>query len=188
MSSVYNYTFDAMSRSGYDVSTLSEKNKQNTQYGSYPITDYFPNDCGLKNEIQFATKQSDFYVHGGNNTVGKGGCAVNDHSELTIGSIQTNPKARISLFPRPYLTVPYLGRGSVNTEDESLLQQGQNISSRKSALLTSETSFIDHSHYPLVDHIKDTITNPNNLVEGVAKPGWIRGGVSSRDSMYKENN
>ena len=186
MSSVYNYTFDSMSRMGYDVSTLSEKNKQNTHFGSYALTDYFANDCGLKKPVQFATKQADFYVHGGNNTVGKGGCAVNDHSELTIGSIQTNPKARISLYTRPFVTVPYLGKGSVNVEDESLLIQGQNISSRKSSSTMSETSYIDHHHYPLVDHIRKSVTNPNNLVEGVAKPGWIRGGLSSRDSSYKK--
>ena len=70
-------------------------------------------------------------------------------------------------------------------EDETLLIQGENISSRKSASTTSETSYIDYKNYPLVDHIKNSVTNPSYLVEGVAKPGWIRGGVSSRDANYK---
>ena len=93
MSSVYNYTFDSMSRMGYDVSTLSEKNKQNTHYGSYSLMDYFEGDCGLRNQIAFSTQQPNINILGGKNTVGKGGCVVNDHSELTIGTIQTNPKS-----------------------------------------------------------------------------------------------
>ena len=185
MSSVYNYTFDTMSRMGYDVSTLSEKNIQNTNFGSYTVTDFFENDCGLKEQIAFSTQQANINLLGGKNTVGKDGCVVNDHSKLTIGSIQTNPKARISLLSRPFATVPYLGRGPHNVEDESLLIHGQNISSRRTNSTTTETSFIDYRHYPLVDHIKDTVTNPSNLVEGVAKPGWVRGGLSSREGNYK---
>ena len=35
--------------------------------------------------------------------------------------------------------------------------------------------------YPLVPSIKATVTNPANLVEGVASDGWVRGGVPSRE-------
>jgi hypothetical protein len=34
---------------------------------------------------------------------------------------------------------------------------------------------------PLLPQISQTVQNPNNLVEGVAVNGWIRGGVPSRE-------
>ena len=41
MASVYNYTFENSTRLGDDVCYLSERNKQNTAYGSYGVTNYF---------------------------------------------------------------------------------------------------------------------------------------------------
>jgi hypothetical protein len=35
--------------------------------------------------------------------------------------------------------------------------------------------------YPLIPSIAATITNPSNLIEGVAANGWIRGGIPSRE-------
>ena len=40
---------------------------------------------------------------------------------------------------------------------------------------------MEYSNYPLIPSIQNTITNPANLVEGVAADGWIRGGVPSRE-------
>ena len=44
-----------------------------------------------------------------------------------------------------------------------------------------EQSYMKYSNTPLIPSIKNTITNPANLVEGAAAPGWIRGGVPSRE-------
>ena len=32
--------------------------------------------------------------------------------------------------------------------------------------------------------IASTVTNPANLVEGVAQDGWVRGGAPTRDMFY----
>ena len=55
------------------------------------------------------------------------------------------------------------------------------IFNKKSVNTTSETSHITYRHYPLIPSIHSTVTNPANLVEGVAADGWIRGGLPSRD-------
>jgi hypothetical protein len=31
------------------------------------------------------------------------------------------------------------------------------------------------------------VTNPANLVEGVAQDGWVRGGTSTRDMFYGDS-
>ena len=45
----------------------------------------------------------------------------------------------------------------------------------------SEESYISHHHYPLLDSIRQTVTNPQNLVEDSAVQGWVRGGANSRE-------
>ena len=95
--------------------------------------------------------------------------------------IQTNSKCRISLYERPFATVPYLGRGASHPLLESHLQQGGQVTNRKSIINLSEKSHIPYRETPLIPSLAATVTNPVNLVEGVAADGWIRGGLPSRD-------
>ena len=109
------------------------------------------------------------------------GAIINANSELSIGKIQTNSKCRISLYERPFATVPYLGRGASHPLLESHLQQGGQVTNRKSIINLSEKSHIPYRETPLIPSLAATVTNPVNLVEGVAADGWIRGGLPSRD-------
>ena len=45
----------------------------------------------------------------------------------------------------------------------------------------TESSFLNNHYTPLVTSLQETITNPVNLVEGVAHENWVRGGVPSRE-------
>ena len=106
---------------------------------------------------------------------------TDQNSELLLGSLQTHPKCRISLFQRTFLTVPYLGKGPFNPDLESKLQQTDTFSNNKKSINTvSEVSYMPLTNYPLIPAIQDTITNPTYLVEGVASNGWVRGGIPSR--------
>lgn len=191
MASVYNYTFDSLTRLGDDSCYVSERTKQNSQYGSYNTTNYFSQNCGLKNPLNFATSMPNVFVNGGFGNSGAGGCNINSDSKLKIGTIQTNPKCRISLLTRPFATVPYLGRGPSNPILESQIQQGDVITNKKSCNTTTEQSHIDYRHYPLIPSLQATVTNPTNLVEGVAAEGWIQGGLPTRelirDSDYMQS-
>ena len=102
------------------------------------------------------------------------------NSNLKIGSIQTNPKCRISLQQRPFLTVPFLGRGPSKPVEESKLQQGAYLGDKKSCKTIMEKSLRSEA-LKLVPSLKATIQNPANLCEGVAADGWIRGGLPSRE-------
>jgi hypothetical protein len=181
MANIYNYTFDNLSRLGDDSCYVSERTKQNNAFGNYSIQNYFINDCGLRRPIDFATNQPNVFVNGGAGHIGAGGCNVNTDSELRIGSIQTHPKCKISLYTRPFVTVPYLGKGPYAPVEEAMLQQGEYIQNIKSCNTTTEMTHMNHRHYPLIPSLQSTVTNPHNLVEGVAAKGWIRGGVPSRE-------
>jgi hypothetical protein len=139
----------------------------------------------MKQPISFATQQPNVFYNGGAGVVGVNGCNVESDSDLRIGTIQTNPKCRISLQERPFKTVPFLGRGKSNPLKESKLQQGTYFADKKSCRQVTEKSFRT-ADVDLVPTLKATIQNPNNLVEGVANKGWIRGGLPSRD-MSRDN-
>jgi hypothetical protein len=134
----------------------------------------------MKNPIALATSQPGIMYNGGYNS-GAGGCNIDDSSRLLIGTIQTHPKASIDLFHRPFATVPFLGRGSVNPVMESQIQQGEAITNKRSVTRLTEKSHLKYHTTPLIPEVKQNIQNPTLMIEQVASDGWIRGGVPSRE-------
>ena len=180
MAFVTDYTFSNMSRIGSDVCTQDQNTIQNINQSNYLLQNYFANDCTMKNPIRLATSQPGVNYNGPS-SVGSGGCVVDDSSKLLIGSIQTHPRCKIDLFQRPFATVPFLGRGSVDPILEAQIQQGEMITNRRSVTKLTEKSYMKYSTTPLLPNIKERMTNPAYSVEGVASEGWIRGGIPSRE-------
>lgn len=194
MASVYDYTFYNLSGLEDDKCYLTEREQQNSKFSTYSTTNYFSNYCGLKQPIELATSQPNVFIKGGYGNSGAGGCNIDTDSNMKIGTIQTNPKCRISLQTRQFVTVPYLGRGILNSYLESKLQQGDYATNKKSCSTVTETSYIPYKNYPLLPELSATIQNPVNLVESTASEGWQRGGIPTRelirdsDYLKKYNN
>jgi len=180
MAFVSNYTFDNISRIGNDNCCIDQKSIQNIGYCNYTLQNFFASDCSMKKPIDLATTQPGIFYNGGFN-VGAGGCNIDESSKLQIGTIQTHPKCRIDLFQRPFATVPFLGKGSVNPIIESQIQQGELNTNKRTITNLSEKSYIKYHNTPLLPTVKDRLTNPVYSVEGVASSGWVRGGVPSRE-------
>jgi hypothetical protein len=180
MANVSSYTFDNMSRIGLDGCNKSQTDIQNVASCNYTLQNYFATDCSMRTPMQLATTQPGIMYNGGYGS-GAGGCNINNSSDLLIGTIQTHPKCRIDLFQRPFATVPYLGRGSVNPVVESQIQQGELNINKRSINTLSEKSYIKYHQTPLLPSIQERLTNPANSVESVASSGWVRGGVPSRE-------
>jgi len=180
MAYVSNYTFDNIARIGNDNCCIDQRTIQNASYANYNLQNYFASDCSMKKPMELATTQPGIFYNGGHN-VGAGGCNIDSSSQLLIGSIQTHPRCHIDLFQRPFATVPYLGRGSVNPVVESQVQQGELGINKRSVNNLSEKSYIKYSNTPLLPSVKERISNPAYSVEGVASSGWIRGGIPSRE-------
>lgn len=180
MANVSSYTFQNMSRIGLDQCNVSQTDIQNVVSCNYMTQNYFASDCSMKNPIALATTQPGIMYNGGFN-VGAGGCNINDSSKLQIGSIQTNPKARIDLFQRPFSTVPYLGRGSVNPVMEAQIMQGEQLVNKRSVNNLGEKSYIKYHQTPLLPAVKERLNNSSNQIENDASNGWVRGGVPSRE-------
>jgi hypothetical protein len=134
----------------------------------------------MKNVKALATSQPGIMYNGGYNS-GAGGCNIDESSKLQIGTIQTHPRSHIDLFQRPFATVPYLGRGSVNPVMESQIQQGEQLVNKRSVNNLSEKSYIKYHQTPLLPAVQQKINNSANQIESDASTGWIRGGVPSRE-------
>lgn len=175
-----NFTFGSLSRIGTDTCCVDQRTIQDTQACNYLLQNYFLQDGCMTRPIAFATSQP-FVNYSGGYGLGVNGCNVDESSKLTIGSVQTNPKARIDLFHRPFATVPYLGRGSVDAAIELQLQQGEGVTSRKTATKLSEKNNMKYQTVPLIPEVKQNIQNSQRMIESDAANYWIRGGLPSRE-------
>ena len=174
------YTFDNMSRIGLDSCNLDQTSIQNIVACNYMTQNYYASDCSMKNPIDLATSQPGIMYNGGYGS-GAGGCNINDSSKLLIGTIQTHPKCNINLFHRPFATVPYLGRGSVNPVMEAQILQGEQNVKKNSVLNLGEKTTIKYQQTPLLPAVSNKINDPSYKIESMASDGWVRGGLPSRE-------
>jgi hypothetical protein len=180
MAHVSDFTFNTMGRIGNDNCSQDINSIENAQACSYLLQNYFTSDCNMSKAKQLAVTQPGINYSG---SMGSDMCGSNidDSSKLLIGSIQTNPKARIDLFQRPFATVPYLGRGAVDPILEAQIQQGEAVTNKRTVTRLTEKSHLRYRTTPLIPEMQQTIQNPDNMIEANASQGWIRGGVPSRE-------
>jgi hypothetical protein len=180
MAHVSDFTFNTMGRIGSDNCSQDINSIENAQACSYLLQNYFTSDCNMSKAKQLAVTQPGINYSG---SMGSDMCGSNidDSSKLLIGSIQTNPKARIDLFQRPFATVPYLGRGAVDPILESQIQQGEAVTNKRTVTRLTEKSHLRYRTTPLIPEMQQTVQNPDNIIEANASQGWIRGGVPSRE-------
>jgi hypothetical protein len=178
MATYSGYTFNNLSKIGLDQCNISQTDIQNVASCNYSTQNYFASDCTMRTPIELATTQPGIMYNGGYNT-GAGGCNIDTSSMLQIGTIQTHPRCRIDLFQRPFATVPFLGRGSVNPVMEAQIQQGEQLVNKRSVNNLSEKSYIKYHQTPLLPAVKERMNT--SKIETDASEGWIRGGVPSRE-------
>ena len=180
MAYLTDYSFHHMSRIGNDSCCMDQISIQNSAYCNYLLQNYFSTDCTMNKAKALATSQP-CVNYTGTFSMAPGGCNIDDSSKLLIGGIQTHPKSKIDLFGRPFATVPYLGKGSVDPLLESQIQQGEFITNKRSITHLTEKSHLKYHTTPLIPEIKNNIQNPYLMIESEASDGWIRGGLPSRE-------
>lgn len=174
-----NYTFNNMTNIGYDNCDQTQQNIQNINYSNMMLTNYHKDDCYMSKTIDFALNTPGLNYTGTYET-GIGGCQIDENSKLKLDKELRSP-SKINLIERPYLTVPYLGKGSVDAVIESKLQQGEQFSSKKTSSNMPEKSYINYLYTPMIPELEKEINDPSNKIESVASSSWVRGGVPSRE-------
>jgi len=185
MFSTHDYTFNNLSRIGNDSCDVSQRDIQNNSSSDYLLTNFKP-ECPMNSAVAFATSQPTINFTG-SHQVGINGCNIDTNSKIFLSDL-TRSKCKLSLMERPYMTVPFLGKGNGDTDIESKLQCGELIDDKRTLSQLSEVSYENLHRVPLIPSVKSTISNPSNLVEGVASDGWVRGGMPSREMNRDKGN
>lgn len=180
MASISSYEFNNMARIGNDSTDQTQRTVTNTRFANYTLSNFF-NDTVSDSHVQFAIPQPTLTFSGLVNGSGLNGSVIDTDSLLTIKADQERPLEKLQLFERPFLTVPYLGRGSCDPALESQLQQGETVSDKKSTSTIMEKSFTKYSLYPTDNKMEERVKNQANTVEEAALEGWVRGGMATRE-------
>jgi len=174
-------TFHTITRISNDAADETQRSVQNAHGGSYHTTNFYGNDCTMKKPIKLATTQPSVFYKGGH-SIASGGCNIDESSNLLIGGAAlSKSKCKLTLHPRDYLTVPYIGRGDGDITSSETIRHGESSINRKSHRPDSEISYQPYHMYPLLPELQSNIQNPAHIVEEVAADGWVRGGVPSRE-------
>jgi len=180
MSLISDYRFNNISRIGQDGVDMTTRNIENSRYSSYNTASFF-GDKITNSQIDFISQQPTMNIYGTALGAGIGGSLIEADSRIIIKTTQEREFEKLQLFPRPFVTVPYLGRGSVCPILESQLQQGEPIHDKKSVSTIMDKSFFNYTQYPLDDEMKKRVNDTKNTVEESALNGWVRGGVDTRN-------
>jgi len=164
------FIFNRLGNIRDDDTDMTQRTLQNTHFSNLVLTNYF-RDKMSSEQIDFISNYPGLDYTG---VIGPsvGGAMIDGESKLHLSVQQERPLEKLQLFSRPFLTVPYLGRGSCDATLESQLLQGEVVRGRKSVATVMEQNYATKTIYPLPDQI--------NAVEEVALRGWNRGGADTR--------
>ncbi len=158
-------------RIGLDTSVQSQRDILNSKYQDYYTANYFT-DPSIGSHLDFAAAFPTLTTAGAY----LGGSSVDDNSKLFFTGVeQTRSLEKLQTQTRPFITIPYLGRGSCNPQLESQLLQGERSNEKKSVGTIMSKSFMDYRVNPADDQAL-----PENRIEDLAMNGWVRGGDMTR--------
>lgn len=151
-----------------DSCFINSKYTQSIGPGSYYLQSFRNNETN-KNASDFALSQ--------NIINSRNGCNIEIDNELRLksGNVITNDKKINQLFSRPFLTVPFMGKGSGNPYVDNLKSE-DTYQTRDCNMIKKE----NNNFVPLVKCIKKSIQNPKHLITEDVDIDWVRGGLPSR--------
>ena len=170
------FVLDTQTRLNDDGCYETGENKQNNNINDYMLSNYASCECNLNNVLNTSLENQGITVKDG---YGVSNCNIDNDSVLRQGNVKRHNKIDQQLFPRPYLTTPSVARGKVKPNLESKLLNAQMVKRH------GQMQFYDQSHVftPLVPNLAKNIQNPNNIIQDHVTCNWVRGGISSRDSV-----
>lgn len=180
MSSTTDFMFNNLSGTRSDFVDQSERSLQNTRFSNYMLSNYGGDTVRPEQSITFASSQPNMLVSGSSRGQGIDGNIIDIDSLLVVSKEQARALEKLQLHQRPFLTVPYLGRGGADPALESQLLQGENIHDKKSVSTIMEKSFNDYSLLVLNNEMEKRSKTTEYVVQESALDGWVRGGVNTR--------
>jgi len=178
ISNTNKFGVNTLNRLGEDTCYLSTRENQSIAPGMYSLSNYKDCECGAKNTQCVSLQQPAVTYRDGYGWTSINGCNIDDDSKMRVARNLTNPRLVQQLHTRPYLTVPYMGRGPGNVGVESVLRPGITDNDRRPCNVLSGI-YIDR-FVPQIPIIKENVQNPVHLITEDNDRKWIWGGQPSR--------
>lgn len=172
-----NYTFFNSDRIGNDDPSRTQDDIQSANYFGYVAGNPFATDYSNEQEQLNFSREHIGLVPGNVRGIGASRTYIQDENSLWLENEQGRNLSRLSLMQRPFATVPYLGRGSVDPTLESQILQGDNMKDKKSAYPSQDT-FMKHGMHPESQEFNDTIQGKPMAEQALNAP---RGGADTRE-------
>jgi hypothetical protein len=163
-----------------DMCAIESYYAQSVGPGRYLTTNLNPKASGVN---QLAYQNQLVYPREG---FGINNAAVDVDSILRNQATFKNNRCNIRAQPRPFLSVPFMAGGRGNADVETMLLHSEQVRIGKECGTVTEQSF-DGVFTPMIPLMQQNIQNPKNLITEIAAPGWIRGGMPSREYIRDMN-
>tara|TARA_Y100000590_G_scaffold458568_1_gene613548 strand:+ start:772 stop:1422 length:651 start_codon:yes stop_codon:yes gene_type:complete len=183
---IENRETDLTSQMLYDQCFKSIQQQQSADPGLYQLRNFQSCKCEIPEVQKVAIDRpgnSSKQFRDGYGWISVLGCNVDKDSSFRNAKNLTNLKYINQLTERPFLTVPYMGRGCGNPNADFLLF-GEDTYQGKSTNLGGQdrTSL---NMIPMIPCLKKNIQNNKHLIE--EENGWIRSGAPSRQIIRNKD-
>lgn len=168
------FTFNSSSHQSLDPALQAQNELQNAYFADHNLENLWLG-ASKRDYITFATSQPSIMPTGKAHGNGLDGSLVDAETRLVFPKWGDREADKLQLVPRPFLTVPYLGKGSCDPVFESRLLQGDLVGERKSVSTMSEQTLLGYILPP-----EPVSCSEANTVDELAFKGWTRGGDSAR--------
>jgi len=175
----HGFNIQNRSRLREDLCYIDTRYKQAERPGLYQITNFHDCKCAAPNTQNVSLEQPIIIHRDGHGWTSMYGCNVDNDSELRNARNLTNPRLIQQLYQRPYLTVPYMGRGVGDVCQETYLRPGESTFQSK-ACNNLAGIHIEQQYTPLIPCVNDNIQNPIHIIPEDNDPAWLHGGQPSR--------
>ena len=162
-----------------DLCGVQQYYKQSVGPGRYAVTNLVPSAREVNPLASSAVTTYPREGYGYNNKQIDADSVLRNQQEFKSN------KCVIRAQARPFLTVPFMAGGRGNPDVESLLMHAEQV--RMGAECGTVTEEQLNVFDPLIPSVAANIQKPSNLITEVAQPGWIRGGIPSRQYIRDIN-
>lgn len=153
--------------------------KQNNNVNDYMLSNYSNCDCKLDDVMEISNKNPGITIKDGYDV---SNCNIDDSSKLRQPAFERHYKSRQQLFPRPFLTSPYIIKGEPKPDLESRIQAS--IQSFKHKQMQNYDQ--NYVFTPLNEALLMNVQNTDHIIPEQVRNDWVRGGRPSRQDI-KDN-
>ena len=179
------YNIQNLTKLQEDKCYKNYKNTVNKNINTYVLRNLKDCECLAPATQEISLQHPGTFYRDGHGWTSNNGCNIDNDSKLRNSHNLTNMRKINQLYTRPYLTVPYMGRGEGDISKENILRSFISDNERRPCNVLSGISI--NNSIPLLSHIKNNIQNPKNIIPEDTDKNWVRGGIPSRDLIREKN-